>query len=179
MCIVDASNLERNLYLVSQTLELGRPVVLALNKMDLATERRSGSESRTVARALGRSRRSPAGPSRNRVEELKHELQKAVGAEPPSSRHAVSATCSTNKSRRWRGRQVEAERRRCRGTWSNACCWTSAATWSRPSRRSRTRRCWPRSRPPANGWLEAGYAGAGGRDDGPLRLGRRRAGRRP
>jgi ferrous iron transport protein B len=36
VCIVDASNLERNLYLTSQTLELGVPVVVALNMVDLA-----------------------------------------------------------------------------------------------------------------------------------------------
>jgi ferrous iron transport protein B len=34
--IVDASNLERNLYLTTQVLELGVPVVVALNMMDLA-----------------------------------------------------------------------------------------------------------------------------------------------
>jgi len=36
VCILDASNLERNLYLVHQILDLGRPVILALNMMDLA-----------------------------------------------------------------------------------------------------------------------------------------------
>ncbi len=36
LCIVDASNLERNLYLVSQVLELGVPTVLALNMLDVA-----------------------------------------------------------------------------------------------------------------------------------------------
>jgi len=36
LCIVDASNLERNLYLVHQILDLGRPVILVLNMMDLA-----------------------------------------------------------------------------------------------------------------------------------------------
>src|SRR5688572_20437 len=36
LCIVDATNLERNLYLVHQVLDLGRPVVLVLNMMDLA-----------------------------------------------------------------------------------------------------------------------------------------------
>ncbi len=36
ICVVDASNLERNLYLVHQILDLGRPVVIALNMMDLA-----------------------------------------------------------------------------------------------------------------------------------------------
>src|SRR5258707_7550704 len=34
--IVDASNLERNLYLTTQALELGVPVVVALNMMDMA-----------------------------------------------------------------------------------------------------------------------------------------------
>ena len=39
VCIVDASNLERNLYLVSQVLDLGLPTVLVLNKWDVAEER--------------------------------------------------------------------------------------------------------------------------------------------
>lgn len=37
--IVDASSLERNLYLTLQLLELGKPVVLALNMMDIVNER--------------------------------------------------------------------------------------------------------------------------------------------
>lgn len=37
--IVDASSLERNLYLTLQLLELGKPVVLALNMMDIIKER--------------------------------------------------------------------------------------------------------------------------------------------
>lgn len=37
--IVDASSLERNLYLTLQLLELGKPVVLALNMMDIIQER--------------------------------------------------------------------------------------------------------------------------------------------
>jgi len=36
ICLVDATNLERNLYLVHQVLDLGRPVILVLNMMDLA-----------------------------------------------------------------------------------------------------------------------------------------------
>src|SRR5438876_4956303 len=34
--IVDASNLERNLYLTTQVLELGVPVVIAMNMIDIA-----------------------------------------------------------------------------------------------------------------------------------------------
>lgn len=37
--VVDASNLERNLYLTLQLLELGKPIVLALNMMDVVEER--------------------------------------------------------------------------------------------------------------------------------------------
>src|SRR4030095_5337047 len=37
LVIVDASNLERNFYLLSQVLELGLPTVVALNMMDVAT----------------------------------------------------------------------------------------------------------------------------------------------
>ena len=38
LCIVDAANLERNLYLVHQILDLGRPVIVVLNMMDLAVQ---------------------------------------------------------------------------------------------------------------------------------------------
>jgi ferrous iron transport protein B len=37
--ILDASNLERNLYLTTQLIEMGRPLVVALNMMDVARER--------------------------------------------------------------------------------------------------------------------------------------------
>ncbi len=37
--VVDASNLERNLYLTLQLIELGKPVVVALNMMDIIKER--------------------------------------------------------------------------------------------------------------------------------------------
>ena len=39
VCVVDATNLHRNLFFVSQVLELGRPVVVALNMMDEADRR--------------------------------------------------------------------------------------------------------------------------------------------
>ena len=44
ICVLDASNLERNLYLVHQLLDLGRPVIVVLNMMDLA--QRAGIEVR-------------------------------------------------------------------------------------------------------------------------------------
>src|SRR5262245_60385200 len=38
ICVVDASNIERNLYLAAQLLELGIPVVVALNMVDVAEQ---------------------------------------------------------------------------------------------------------------------------------------------
>ena len=40
--VVDASALERNLYLTLQLLELGKPVVIALNMMDIVEKREIG-----------------------------------------------------------------------------------------------------------------------------------------
>lgn len=36
ICVIDASNLERNLYLATQIIELGLPTILVLNMMDMA-----------------------------------------------------------------------------------------------------------------------------------------------
>ena len=58
--VVDASNLQRNLYLVSQVIELGRPLVIALNMMDIAHRRGI----RRIPAAGVRLRRSPL-PSRH------------------------------------------------------------------------------------------------------------------
>lgn len=38
ICVVDASNLERSLYLIHQVLDLGRPVILVVNMVDLAAK---------------------------------------------------------------------------------------------------------------------------------------------
>lgn len=51
--IVDASNLERNLYLTIQLFELGIPVVLALNMVDVATGRGIEIDAAELSRRLG------------------------------------------------------------------------------------------------------------------------------
>jgi ferrous iron transport protein B len=51
--IVDASNLERNLYLTAQLLEMHLPVVVALNMMDVAHDRRMRIDAERLARRLG------------------------------------------------------------------------------------------------------------------------------
>ena len=51
--IVDASNLERNLYLTTQLMEFGTPVVIALNQMDIVRKRGYEVDSKALSRALG------------------------------------------------------------------------------------------------------------------------------
>lgn len=51
--IVDASNLERNLYLTTQLLELGIPVVIALNMMDVVRRRGDEIDVNKLAQQLG------------------------------------------------------------------------------------------------------------------------------
>ncbi|WP_438480739.1 ferrous iron transport protein B [Oleiharenicola lentus] len=53
ICVVDASNLERNLYLVHQVLDLGRPVIIALNMMDMAAAAGMKVDANALEHALG------------------------------------------------------------------------------------------------------------------------------
>ena len=51
--IVDASNIERNLYLTCQFLELGVPIVVALNMIDVAKDRGIQIKADLLERLLG------------------------------------------------------------------------------------------------------------------------------
>ena len=53
ICVVDASNLERNLYLTVQLLELGVPVIVALNMSDQAAARGMHIDISFLSRQLG------------------------------------------------------------------------------------------------------------------------------
>jgi len=53
IAVVDAANLERNLFLVSQLLEVGVPVVIALNMIDGAARRGIVVDARELAARLG------------------------------------------------------------------------------------------------------------------------------
>ena len=53
VCIVDASNLERNLYLVSQVLDLGLPTILVLNMWDVAQARQVSIDVEGLRQRLG------------------------------------------------------------------------------------------------------------------------------
>jgi len=51
--IVDASNLERNLYLAVQIMEMGAPLIIALNMMDAAESRRYKIDIEAISKEMG------------------------------------------------------------------------------------------------------------------------------
>lgn len=51
--IVDASNLERNLYLTTQLMEVGVPMVIALNMMDIVQKNGDSIDTKKLSAALG------------------------------------------------------------------------------------------------------------------------------
>jgi ferrous iron transport protein B len=82
--VVDASNLQRNLYLVSQLIELGRPLIVALNMMDVAERRGIHVSPDALARELGVPVIPIVGHKRRGIEGLKAAITKAKVAPMPN-----------------------------------------------------------------------------------------------
>ena len=80
ICIVDASNLERNLYLVSQVLELGLPTVLALNMIDIAKARGLKIDAARLQQRLGIPVVPVQANKKRGLNELKTALAEAITA---------------------------------------------------------------------------------------------------
>jgi ferrous iron transport protein B len=85
LCIVDASNLERNLYVVSQVLDLGLPVVLALNMWDVAQERGLQIDVAELGRRLSIPVISCEAHRRRQVEEVRTALIRSAEQPVPAS----------------------------------------------------------------------------------------------
>lgn len=83
VCLADASNLDRNLYLTTQALELGVPVVVALNMTDVAEQLGIRIDAEALARGLG----VPVVPiqanKRKGLDQLRQVIAAAAGALPP------------------------------------------------------------------------------------------------
>jgi len=78
--IVDASNLERNLYLATQFIELGVPLVLAFNMSDLAEARGCQIDTDLLSKLLGVPIIRTVGHKGKGMEELKYTLVRMVDA---------------------------------------------------------------------------------------------------
>ena len=72
--IVDASNLERNLYLTFQLQEIGIPLVIALNMMDVAQARGHVIDARKLSELLG----APVVPTVGNKGKGKQEVKEAI-----------------------------------------------------------------------------------------------------
>jgi len=79
LCIVDASNLDRNLYLLSQVLELELPTVVALNMTDVALQKGISLDVDRLRRQLGVPVVETQAHRKVGVEELKAALASAPG----------------------------------------------------------------------------------------------------
>ncbi len=82
--VVDASNLQRNLYLVSQLIELGRPMVVALNMTDVAERRGLRVSAETLEKELGVPVVPVVGHKRRGVDALKAAVRRAAVAPMPA-----------------------------------------------------------------------------------------------
>jgi ferrous iron transport protein B len=82
--VVDASNLQRNLYLVSQLIELGRPLVVALNMMDIAKRRGLHVSADNLQKELGVPVIPIVGSKGKGIAELKAAVLKATVAPLPA-----------------------------------------------------------------------------------------------
>ena len=77
--IIDAANIERNLYLTSQLLEMGVPLVVALNMIDVAEERRLTIDVAGLATRLGCPVVAMTASRNQGVDELKQVLLETAG----------------------------------------------------------------------------------------------------
>jgi ferrous iron transport protein B len=84
LCIVDASNIERNLFLVSQVLDLGLPTVLVLNMCDLARQRETEIDVAALSQKLGLPVLATEAHRRVGIEEVRRAITAAAGSPPPT-----------------------------------------------------------------------------------------------
>ncbi|MES2790199.1 MAG: ferrous iron transport protein B [Planctomycetota bacterium] len=82
VCIVDASNLERNFYLLSQVLDIGLPTVLVMNMWDVAEERGQKIDVAGLESRLGIPIVKCSAHKKTGVSEIQAAVHKAVAAGP-------------------------------------------------------------------------------------------------
>ena len=81
--VLDASNLQRNLYLATQLMELGLPVVLAANMLDVAWRRGQRLDLEALEKALGLAVVAVAGHQELGLERLKNRVAQVLDGGVP------------------------------------------------------------------------------------------------
>ena len=90
MNLVDTSNIERNLYLSTQLLEMGIPVVIALNMMDIVKKRGDVIDVKKLSGELGVPVVETAAIKGEGTKELVEAAKKAAAAKNAPAKHAFS-----------------------------------------------------------------------------------------
>lgn len=80
--VVDASNLGRNLFFASQIIDIGRPVVVALNMMDVATASGIRIDAKSLAKELGVPVIPVVAAKREGIAELCRSIFDSMGTRP-------------------------------------------------------------------------------------------------
>ena len=92
VCVLDASNLNRNLYLLSQVLELGLPTVVAVNMLDVAEKRGVKIDWSELEKRLG----VPVVPTQAvrhmGISDLKAAIHRTIGSQRPPHVNPLPAT---------------------------------------------------------------------------------------
>lgn len=83
--VVDASNLERNLYLTTEIMDLGRPVIIALNMTDLAEQKEYRIDLPALSGALGLPVAPAVASRKDGLRELYHSLDGLIAQAKQSS----------------------------------------------------------------------------------------------
>ncbi|MEW5993384.1 MAG: ferrous iron transport protein B, partial [Candidatus Zixiibacteriota bacterium] len=97
VCVIDATNLERGLYLVLQVLEIGRPVVLVLNMWDVVRRRGIQIDIEKLSQELGGMPVIPVVGNRGiGISELKEAIA-SVSSQPWNARHNTLYDAATER----------------------------------------------------------------------------------
>jgi len=98
LAVVDATNLRRNLFLVTQLAELGLPIVLAVNMTDVAASREIEIDYSQLERELGVRVVPIVATTGENLVELKQALTLAVNGEPPRRQDLLPAVSDAVRS---------------------------------------------------------------------------------
>lgn len=99
LAIVDASNLHRNLYLVSQLLDLELPMVLAVNMVDIARGRGIEVDCELLSRRLGVPAVAVIATRQSCAKPLVEALQRVVGTGAPPARAPLAEALNDEVAR--------------------------------------------------------------------------------
>jgi len=103
VCITDATNLERHLYLVSQILDVGLPVVLVLNMWDAVGRQGQTVDVEKLRRKLGIAVVATEAHRRRGIDDVRNAIAAAVGVGVPTS---VGPMCVKSSSTHTRPTEV-------------------------------------------------------------------------